>query len=343
MNEQTQRTPGVNLPYASGIPITPTAPAAPSTGNSLVDKTLREVIHSVEAKEQEPPTASSTQPLPLHDGLHGKIAVITGGAGILCRAMALELAHQGCHIAILNRTVEKGEQLAEEIRSLGVQAIAVGCDVTSEDSVILAETAVTTQLGPCDILINGAGGNRPDANTTEESFREEDLNDELKQTFYDIRIDGFRHVLDLNMTGTLIPTQVFSRNMIDRPEATIINISSMSAFAPMTKVPAYSAAKAAINNFTQWLAVHFADAGIRVNAIAPGFFLTAQNEKLLKNDDGSLTARSEKILAHTPMNRFGVPDDLLGTLLWLADARTSGFVTGIVVPVDGGFMAYSGV
>ncbi|WP_458122550.1 SDR family oxidoreductase [Paenibacillus sp. Z6-24] len=281
--------------------------------------------------------------MPLHEGLHGKVAVITGGAGVLCRAMALELAHQGCHIAILNRTVEKGEQLAEEIRSLGVQSIAVGCDVTREDSVILAETTVTTQLGPCDILINGAGGNHPDANTSEESFREADLDDELKKTFYDIKIDGFRQVLDLNMTGTLIPTQVFSRNMIDRPGATVINISSMSAFAPMTKVPAYSAAKAAINNFTQWLAVHFADAGIRVNAIAPGFFLTAQNEKLLKNDDGSLTARSEKIIAHTPMRRFGIPQDLLGTLLWLADPHTSGFVTGIVVPVDGGFMAYSGV
>lgn len=281
--------------------------------------------------------------LALHPTLTGKVCVITGGAGILCAAMARELGRQGARVAILNRTLEKGNAVAAEITAAGGQAISIACDVTNEESVLSAAEQVLKTFGVCDILINGAGGNQPSAVTSKEIWSEGDLENPAIISFFDLSVQGFRQVMDLNLIGTLVPTQIFAKQMLGRPGTSVINISSMSAAAPMTKVPAYSAAKAGINNFTQWLAVHLAESGIRVNAIAPGFFLTKQNEKLLVTEAGEPTERSRKIISQTPMRRFGTPEDLLGTLLWLADEGMSGFVTGITVPVDGGFMAYSGV
>ena len=274
--------------------------------------------------------------------LNGKVAVITGGAGVLCREFAKALALCGARVAILNRTVSKAEAVAEEIKAMGGDAIAVQVDVTDKASVEAAHEAVLAQYGKCDILINGAGGNNARANTDKEYFEPGDMEADTK-TFFDLEDEDLEFVFNLNFIGTLLPTQAFAKDMIGREGCNIINVSSMNAFTPLTKIPAYSGAKAAISNFTQWLAVHFSKVGIRVNAIAPGFFSTEQNKNLLWNPDGTPTARTGKILAATPMGRFGQPEELLGALLFLADQKAAGFVTGIVIPVDGGFSAYSGV
>jgi NAD(P)-dependent dehydrogenase (short-subunit alcohol dehydrogenase family) len=276
---------------------------------------------------------------PIHENLQGKTAVITGGSGVLCSEMARELSRQGVNVAILNRTAEKGEAIAAEITSCGGVAIAVAADVLDRASLEAAKDKVVTEFGRVDILINGAGGNHPDAITAMETYEE----DSTEKSFFDMDERGFTKVFDSNFTGTFLASQVFGKELLKQDAPVIINVSSMSAYSPMTKVPAYSAAKSAINNFTMWMAVHFAETGMRVNAIAPGFFLTSQNRGLLLNEDGTLTQRSGKIIANTPMKRFGQPKDLLGALLWLTDEEYSGFVTGITVPVDGGFMAYSGV
>ncbi len=280
--------------------------------------------------------------LSLKPDLTGKVAVITGGGGILCREFAKALAVCGAKVAVLNRTLSKAEDVANEIKAMGFEAAAVQIDVTNKESVEKAHQEVLDIYGPCDILINGAGGNHPRATTDKEYFELGDIDADTK-SFFDLDEEDVEFVFNLNFIGTLLPTQAFARDMVGRAGCTILNVSSMNAYTPLTKIPAYSGAKAAISNFTQWMAVHFSKVGIRVNGIAPGFFSTDQNKKLLWNEDGTPTARTEKILNATPMGRFGEAQELLGALLFLVDEKAASFVTGIVIPVDGGFSAYSGV
>lgn len=277
--------------------------------------------------------------MPVHENLKGRVAVITGGGGVLCSEMARELARHGVKVAVLNRTAEKGKRVADAINQQGGTAISVQADVLDRASLEKAREEILSAFGKVNILINGAGGNHPDAITDSEVHSGEPSG----KSFFDLTEQGFSKVFDTNFLGAFLASQVFGEALLEAEAPVIINISSMSAYAPMTKVPAYSAAKAAINNLTMWMAVHFAPSGLRVNAIAPGFFLTTQNRDLLLDENGEYTERSQKILKGTPMKRFGQPKDLLGTLLWLADEAYSGFVTGVTVPVDGGFMAYSGV
>ena len=280
-----------------------------------------------------------------HENLKGRVAVVTGGGGVLCSAFAKDLAASGVKVAVLDIREEAAQAVANEIKAAGGEATGIACDVLSAESLEKARQAVNETFGTCDILLNGAGGNSPLGTTTKETLEPEDLQKKAEgvKTFFDLDPKGIEFVFNLNFLGTLLTTQAFAKDMVGKENACIVNVSSMNAYRPLTKIPAYSAAKAAVSNFTQFMAVHFADVGIRVNAIAPGFFSTNQNKTLLYHEDGSLTPRSEKILSHTPLRRFGVPADLTGTLLYLCDEEYTGFVTGIIVPVDGGFSAYSGV
>jgi len=283
--------------------------------------------------------------LPLQIDLKNQVAVVTGGAGVLCGAMARAMAQCGAKVAILSRTSDRAKKMAQEIARGGGVADGFACNVVEKESIEQAYAQIKTALGPADILINGAGGNHPKGTTSKEYLMREELaaRREGVTTFYDLTAEGIQAVFNLNFLGTFLPTQVFSKDMVERGRGNIINISSMSAFKPLTKIPAYSAAKAGVSNFTQWLAVHFSRTGVRVNAIAPGFFLTEQNRTLLTQADGSLTARGNTINAHTPQGRFGKPEDLIGTLFWLLNDQASGFVTGQVIAVDGGFSAFAGV
>ena len=278
----------------------------------------------------------------LDTDLSGKVAVATGAGGVLCSYFAKVLARAGAKVALLDLNEEAAKAFADEITAEGGIAKAYSCNVLNKEICEKVADEVLSEFGPCDILVNGAGGNNPKATTDKEYFEPGDIDADTK-SFFDLDTDGVGFVFNLNFLGTLIPTQAFAKQMVGRDGCNIINISSMNAYTPLTKIPAYSGAKAAISNFTQWLAVHFSKVGIRVNAIAPGFFSTKQNAKLLWNEDGTPTARTGKILAATPMGRFGETEELSGSLLFLVNNSAAGFITGVVIPVDGGFSAYSGV
>jgi len=278
--------------------------------------------------------------VPFKIDLSGKVAVVTGAGGVLCSNFAKSLAECGAKVALLDLNEEAAGRFAAEIVAAGGTARAYKANVLEREGMDAVAAQVAKDLGPCDILLNGAGGNNPRATTDKEYYEKGDIDAQTK-SFFDLDPAGVEFVFNLNFLGTLIPTQSFAKQM--GAGGVILNISSMNAYTPLTKIPAYSGAKAAISNFTQWLAVHFSKVGIRVNAIAPGFFVTAQNEKLLFEEDGSPTPRTGKILAATPMNRFGNAEELTGALLFLVSDQAASFVTGIVIPVDGGFSAYSGV
>ena len=274
--------------------------------------------------------------LPFKTDLSEKVAVITGGGGVICSEFARALAACGAKVALLDINESAAKAVADEI---GKNALALKCDCLDKADILRARDKVHEKFGKVNFLVNGAGGNNPRA-TTDNEYMTPDLTG--VKDFFALEESGLRFVFDINITSAFLVTQVFAQDMV-KTGGNIINISAMNAFAPLTKIPAYSAAKAGISNFTQWLAVHFAPCGIRCNAIAPGFFVTNQNRSLLFNADGTPTARTGKILAATPMRKFGEIDDLIGCLIWLADDGASGFVTGTVIPVDGGFSAYSGV
>lgn len=279
----------------------------------------------------------------LNTDLTGKVAVVTGAGGVLCGHMAKALARAGAKVALINRSDTTIIQFAAEIVEEGGIAKAYKGDVLDRVCMERIAARILEDLGPCDILINGAGGNSPGAQTAKEFYEPGDLYDKAVRTFFDLDDSSVNSVFNLNYNGTLIVTQIFASQMVERGGGNIVNISSMNAFLPLTKVPAYSGAKAAVSNFTQWLAVHFSRVGIRVNAIAPGFFSTRQNAQLLWNRDGTPTTRTQKILNATPLGRFGETEELEGALLFLLNDRAAGFITGIVLPVDGGFCAYGGV
>lgn len=279
----------------------------------------------------------------INTDLTGKVAVVTGAGGVLCSAFAKVLARAGAKVALLDLNEAAAQTYAAEIVAEGGLAKAYACNVLDKEVCYAVADAVEADLGKCDILINGAGGNNPRATTDKEYFEAGDLEADTK-SFFDLDKSGVEFVFNLNFIGTLIPTQAFARQMVGREGCNILNISSMNAYTPLTKIPAYSGAKAAISNFTQWLAVHFSKAGIRVNAIAPGFFSTKQNAALLFNPDGTPTARTGKILAATPMGRFGDSEtELAGAMLFLLNNDAASFITGVCIPIDGGFSAYSGV
>lgn len=283
--------------------------------------------------------------VPFKVDLAGKRVAVTGGGGILCGSMAKAVAACGATVAVLDLRKEAADRIAAEIVAAGGEAEGFACNVLEKESLEAANTEIEAKFGPVEVLINGAGGNHPKGTTSKEYLFPEDLSGAVEEitTFYDLDADGVQFVFNLNFLGTLLPTQVFTKKMAAAGSGCVINISSMNAFTPLTKIPAYSGAKAAVSNFTQWLAVHMSKVGIRVNAIAPGFFLTDQNRALLTREDGSLTPRGETIMSQTPMGKFGAPEDLSGALLWLLSDAGAGFVTGTVIAVDGGFSAFSGV
>lgn len=273
--------------------------------------------------------------------LKGKVVVITGAGGVICGAMAKAIAACGAKVAILDRLLDKAEIVAKEITDNGGIAKGYMNNVLDREDLKKVHAEINADFGPVDILINGAGGNSPKATTTQEYY--EETKDEDTISFFDLKQEGVEFVFDLNFMGTFLPCQEFARDMLGRKGCSILNVSSMNAFTPLTKIPAYSAAKSSVSNFTKWLAVHFSKTGIRVNAIAPGFLVTAQNKALLFNADGTPTARTQKILAATPMDRFGEADELLAATLFLIDEGCSSFITGVVLPIDGGFSSYAGV
>ncbi|ADQ15770.1 SDR family oxidoreductase [Halanaerobium hydrogeniformans] len=283
--------------------------------------------------------------LPFELDLSKKVAVVTGGAGVLCSTFSEALAEAGASVAILDINLEGAEKVAAKITKAGGTALVIKTNILEKESLEEARKTVREKLGSCDILINGAGGNHPSGTTTKDYLEPADLEgvEEDITTFFDLDAGGIQFVFNLNFLGALLTSQVFSQDMAKKENSTIINVSSMNAFTPLTRIPAYSGAKAAVSNFTQWLAVHLSKVGVRVNALAPGFFETEQNQALLRDEDGDYSARAKKILGQTPMDRFGEAEELLGTLFWLVSPKASGFVTGTVIPIDGGFSAYSGV